>query len=152
MLSCKMLWKGSLLFPGCVCPGCLCSRVSLSLMFLSLRYLGTWFSGGCSSAWFTVGIDDLKGVFQPQWFYDSTCMGSDRQTSAMVLWTREEFCYYSEGRQRPGGVRPEEATKIIRGMENMSCKERLWDGDCLAWKRQGSREPLEHSQVPKGSL
>ena len=33
--------------------------------------LGTWFSGGLGSAGLTVGLDDLKGLFQPKRFYDS---------------------------------------------------------------------------------
>ena len=28
--------------------------------------LGTWFSGGLGSVRFTVGLDDLKGLFQPK--------------------------------------------------------------------------------------
>jgi len=33
--------------------------------------LGIWFSGGLGSVRFTVGFDNLKGRFQPKWFYDS---------------------------------------------------------------------------------
>ncbi|KAK4815132.1 hypothetical protein QYF61_017573, partial [Mycteria americana] len=33
--------------------------------------LGTWFSGGLGSARLTVGLDDLKGLFQSKQFYDS---------------------------------------------------------------------------------
>ena len=33
--------------------------------------LGTWFSGGLGSVRFTVGLDDLKGIFEPKRFYDS---------------------------------------------------------------------------------
>jgi len=33
-------------------------------------YLGTWFSGGLGSVRFTVGLDDLTGLFQPKWLYD----------------------------------------------------------------------------------
>lgn len=33
--------------------------------------LGTWFSGGLSSARLTVGLNQLKGLFQPEGFYDS---------------------------------------------------------------------------------
>ena len=33
--------------------------------------LGTWFSGGLGSARLKVGLDDLKGLFQPKQFYDS---------------------------------------------------------------------------------
>jgi len=33
-------------------------------------HLGTWFSGGLGSVRFTVGLDDLKGLFQPKLFYD----------------------------------------------------------------------------------
>ena len=33
--------------------------------------LGTWFSGGLGSVRFTVGLDDLKGLFQPKRFCDS---------------------------------------------------------------------------------
>jgi len=30
------------------------------------RHLGTWFSGGLGSVRLMVGLDDLKGVFQPK--------------------------------------------------------------------------------------
>ena len=40
--------------------------------------LGTWFSGGLGSIRLTLGLDDLKGPFQPKWFYDS-----------MILWFYE---------------------------------------------------------------
>ena len=33
--------------------------------------LGTWFSGGLGSVRFTVGLNDLKGLFQPKFFYGS---------------------------------------------------------------------------------
>jgi len=33
--------------------------------------LGSWFSGGLGSVRLTVGLDDLKGLFQPKQFYDS---------------------------------------------------------------------------------
>ena len=33
--------------------------------------LGTWFSGGLGSVTLMVGLDDLKGLFQPKRFYDS---------------------------------------------------------------------------------
>ena len=33
--------------------------------------LGTWFSGGHGSARLMVGLDHLKGLFQPKRFYDS---------------------------------------------------------------------------------
>ena len=33
--------------------------------------LGTWLSGGLGSVRLTVGLDDLKGLFQPKQFYDS---------------------------------------------------------------------------------
>ncbi|KAK4832597.1 hypothetical protein QYF61_024388 [Mycteria americana] len=36
-----------------------------------MRCLGTWFSGGFGSVRFTVGLDDLKGLFQPIRFCDS---------------------------------------------------------------------------------
>ena len=31
--------------------------------------LGTWFSGGLGSVGLTVGLDDVKGLFQPKQFY-----------------------------------------------------------------------------------
>ena len=34
-------------------------------------HLWTWFSGGLGSVRFMVGLDDLKGLFQPKWLYDS---------------------------------------------------------------------------------
>ena len=38
-------------------------------------HLGTWFSGGLGSARVMVGLDDLKGLFQPKRFYDSVFSG-----------------------------------------------------------------------------
>jgi len=35
--------------------------------------LGTWSSGGLGTVRFVVGLD-LKGLFQPKWFYDSICV------------------------------------------------------------------------------
>jgi len=32
--------------------------------------LGAWFSGGLGNVGLVVGLDDLKGLFQPKWFYD----------------------------------------------------------------------------------
>lgn len=32
--------------------------------------LGTGFSGGLGNAGLAVGLDDLKSVFQREWFYD----------------------------------------------------------------------------------
>ena len=32
--------------------------------------LGTWFSGGLGSVRFTLGLNDLKGLFQPKRFYN----------------------------------------------------------------------------------
>jgi len=40
---------------------------------------------------------------------------------------------------RPFGGGPEEATKMMRGMEHLSYEERLrWQ--CSAWRREGSRD------------
>jgi len=36
-----------------------------------MRHLLTWFSNGLGSVRFTVGLRDLKGLFQPKWFCDS---------------------------------------------------------------------------------
>ena len=36
--------------------------------------LGTWFSGGCGSFRLRVGLDDLKGLFQPKRFCDSVTL------------------------------------------------------------------------------
>lgn len=36
-----------------------------------MHYLGTWFSGEQGSAKLTVGLKDLKDLFQPKWCYDS---------------------------------------------------------------------------------
>ena len=35
-------------------------------------HLGTWFSGGLGNVRLTVGLDDLKGLFQSKRFYDSS--------------------------------------------------------------------------------
>ena len=39
--------------------------------------LGTWFRGGLGSVRLMVGLDDLKGLFQPKRFYESmiSCLG-----------------------------------------------------------------------------
>ena len=37
--------------------------------------LGTWFSGGLGGVRLTVGLDDLKGPFQPKGLYDSIYKG-----------------------------------------------------------------------------
>jgi len=34
-------------------------------------HFGTWFNGGLGSVWITFTVDDLKGLLQPKWFYDS---------------------------------------------------------------------------------
>ena len=40
--------------------------------FLYKQAVGlVWFIGGLGSVRFTVGLDDLKGLFQPKRFYDS---------------------------------------------------------------------------------
>ena len=36
--------------------------------------VGTWFSGGLGSARLTVGLNDLKGLFQRNRFYDATTL------------------------------------------------------------------------------
>ncbi|KAK4821772.1 hypothetical protein QYF61_000833 [Mycteria americana] len=36
-----------------------------------MRCLGTWYSGGLGSVRFMVGLDDVKGLFQPIRFCDS---------------------------------------------------------------------------------
>jgi len=33
-------------------------------------HIGTWFSGGVGCVSLTAGLDDLKGLFQPEQFYD----------------------------------------------------------------------------------
>jgi len=35
-------------------------------------HLGTWFSGGLGSVRFMVGLNDLKGFFQPKRFYTNS--------------------------------------------------------------------------------
>jgi len=40
---------------------------------------GTWFSGGLGSARLMVGLDDLKGLFHPKWFYDSVILLSGQE-------------------------------------------------------------------------
>ena len=45
--------------------------------------LGTWFSGGLGSARLTVGLDDLKGLFQPKLFYDSMILYLDIYSTLM---------------------------------------------------------------------
>ncbi|KAK4816497.1 hypothetical protein QYF61_017458 [Mycteria americana] len=43
-----------------------------------MRCLGTWCSGGLGSVRFTVGLDDLKGLFQPIRFCDSVNPGVEK--------------------------------------------------------------------------
>ena len=40
-------------------------------------HLGTWFGGGLGSVTLVVGLHDLKGLFQPKWFYDSMTHSDD---------------------------------------------------------------------------
>lgn len=42
--------------------------------FILLLSFRIWFSGGLGSTGLTVAIDDLKGLFQPKEFYDSTIL------------------------------------------------------------------------------
>jgi len=39
-------------------------------------HLGTWLSGGLGSVRLMIGINDLKDIFQPKWFYDSMVLFS----------------------------------------------------------------------------
>jgi len=58
------------------------------------------------------------------------------QESCIQLWSPQHR------RHGAVGAGPEEATKMIRGMEHLCCEERLSWG-CSAWRTQGSRETLE---------
>jgi len=39
-------------------------------------HLGTWFNSGFDNVRFTVGLDGLKGLFQPKLLYDSMTLSS----------------------------------------------------------------------------
>ena len=41
-----------------------------------LRMGSAWFSGGLGSVRFVVGLEDLKGLFHPKWFYDCLILNS----------------------------------------------------------------------------
>ncbi|KAK4829691.1 hypothetical protein QYF61_006066, partial [Mycteria americana] len=57
---------------GTGCPGKWLSRHPWRyLKDVWMRCLGTWYSGSLGSVRFTVGLDDLKGLFQPIRFCDS---------------------------------------------------------------------------------
>jgi len=70
--------------------------------------LGTRFSGGLGSVSLTVGLDDLKSLFQPKIFYDSmtlemicmpkadTCSMSPKTTNLMSLERKGCLLYYIE--------------------------------------------------------
>lgn len=47
------------------------TAVGQATLFLLAWRLGTWFSGGLDSVTFTAGLNDIKGVLQPIWFYGS---------------------------------------------------------------------------------
>jgi len=54
-------------------------------------YLGTWFSGGLGSVSLMLGLDDLKGFFQPKLFYDS--MGGHLQFQVLLLLGKQQQMY-----------------------------------------------------------
>ena len=52
-----------------------------------MRCLGTWCSGGLGSVRFTVGLDDLKGLFQPIQFCDNKIMSEKSEISILpAVW------------------------------------------------------------------
>ena len=52
---------------------------------------GTWFSGGLGSIKFTVGLNDLKSLFQPKRFYGS--ISSSFGMVTFVWKVRFQLCY-----------------------------------------------------------
>ncbi|KAK4812720.1 hypothetical protein QYF61_015039 [Mycteria americana] len=63
------------------CPGKWLSRRPWRyLKAVWMRCLGTWCSGGLGSVRFTVGLDDLKGLFQPIRFCDSVILPQHDQS------------------------------------------------------------------------
>ena len=46
-------------------------------------HLGTWFSGGVGSVRLSVGLNDLKGLFQSKLFYDSMNMPPSRLSGGL---------------------------------------------------------------------
>ncbi|KAK4817534.1 hypothetical protein QYF61_019452 [Mycteria americana] len=55
-----------------------------------MRCLGTWCSGGLGSVRFMVGLDDLKGLFQPIRFCDSVTLG---YVSTYVMYFYNQVLY-----------------------------------------------------------
>jgi len=59
-----------------------------------MQSLGIWFSGGTDSVRLMVGPDDLQGLLQSKWFYDSMILqniNSNRAcliTENLRLWNR----------------------------------------------------------------
>ena len=73
-----------------------------NLKDVQIWHLGTWFSGGLGSVRFTVGLNVLKGLFQPKWFCDSI-------NSAIVQNLTLKWLMHREG----AVGRLKEASKIV---------------------------------------
>ncbi|KAK4832564.1 hypothetical protein QYF61_024064 [Mycteria americana] len=65
---------------------------------MSMWCSGTWFSGGLGSVGFMVGLDDLKGLFQPKRFYDSKRVNVDiiARLSNFLNVQKENRCIRAE--------------------------------------------------------
>ena len=48
----------------------------------------------------------------------------------------------AQERHGPVGAGPEEATKMIQGLEHLSYEERVESWGCSAWRREGSGDTL----------
>jgi len=51
-------------------------------------HLGSWFSDGLDSVRLTVGLDDLKGLFQSKWFCDSVLWFHEYNHSTYLEWVK----------------------------------------------------------------
>ena len=72
--------------------------------------LGTRFSGGLGSVRLTVGLDDLKGLLQPKWFYDSKL----ELASFLSVLLKQKLCGMNTALVSAGG--PELFLCIVSGL------------------------------------
>lgn len=63
---------------------------SLSSSLGAGHILRTWFRGGLGSAGLTVGLNNLKDIFQPRWFCDSLWLETKMQMPQSLQITLEK--------------------------------------------------------------